>query len=350
MSTIRAAFIGCGAVVERSHLPAIVKHEKFTVTALIDRNQQQVKRLGEQYNVPHRSDDFASLMDQFDLAVVATPSASHASIGIELLQAGKHVLMEKPLATTLSQAQQLHSLAETKNALLAVSLVRRYSPHFQLLKQLLDAGLLGEIEEFLIEEGGVFNWPVQSVDFYRAQQSGGGVLMDHGAHLLDACLWWFGDCQSVNYADDSRGGVEADCELQMTMASGAKGVVRMSRLRALDNRLLVIGHQAEMEMNLSTGEFSLKPRNCLPSTGFSLKGDAISQEACSQTNTLDTIALFARQYDEIAQYLTLLPNQHSATAHGAQQSNLAFAAESLRSIELIERCYQARNPLPLVAW
>jgi hypothetical protein len=87
---------------------------------------------------------------------------------------------------------------------------------------LLESGALGKIESFDFREGAVFNWPATTNSFWRRETAGGGVLADQGAHVLDLLLWWLGDFTSLTYVDDSQGGVEADCRLELSMKSGAR--------------------------------------------------------------------------------------------------------------------------------
>ena len=86
----------------------------------------------------------------------------------------------------------------------------------------MESGILGRIESFDFREGTIFDWPATTNSFWRREAAGGGVFADLGAHVLDLLLWWLGDFTSVTYADDSQGGVEADCRLELTMKSGEK--------------------------------------------------------------------------------------------------------------------------------
>ncbi len=99
-----------------------------------------------------------------------------------------------------------------------------------------------------IQEGMIYDWPVAS-DFMFRRDMGGGVLADTGAHVLDLLMYWLGDHASVEYKDDAAGGVEADCELRLTMASGAKGVVRLSRTRNLRNTWILEGERGTLEVS-----------------------------------------------------------------------------------------------------
>ena len=115
------------------------------------------------------------------------------------------------------------------------------------LKKALDSGILGDITSFDFQEGSVYDWPVAS-DFMFRKAAGGGVLADTGAHVLDTLLWRVGDWQSVVYRDDSQGGVEADCLLELQMDSGATGTVQMSRSRALRNTYIIRGDRGHLEI------------------------------------------------------------------------------------------------------
>ena len=330
MSPIRVAFIGCGAVVERSHLPAIHQIPDLSTTVLIDQNTTQIKSLSERYEVTHTGDDVNKYIDDFDLAVIATPSATHYDICKSLLQNNKHVLVEKPVSESYEQAMQLVQIAEQKNKLLAVSLVRRYLNHYRLFKSLIDSDIVGEIHEFIVEEGGNYNWPVQSVSIFHKEKAGGGVLIDTGAHLLDACMWWFGEFTEVDYYDDDMGGVEADCEIKVKMKIGCQGVIRMSRIRPLENRIQVTGVKGKLSMNLGSGELSLE----LDNKPEQFKGTAYN----SGYSVGSTVDLFISQFNRILKCL-------NSGMISSADSNLVTGRQCLESIRLIEACYANRKEI-----
>lgn len=334
MKPLRLAVIGCGAVTEKSHLPALARVEGIEVTALVDTHRPQLEHLQSAFQIPLIGSSFIDLIDSFDMAVVATPSATHYEIGRQLLVAGKHVLMEKPLASHYKQAVELTSHAKREDLMLAVNLVRRYLPHFKLFKSLLDSSILGMVHRFEVEEGGVFNWLVQSASFYDTEQSGGGVLIDNGAHILDALLWWLGDFESVTYSDDAHGGVEADCHLKITLKSGAIGLVTMSRLRKLKNSITVYGERGTLKMDLSKGKIELQPRG---------QSQTLVGEAKPENNAgLPTILrLFEWHYKAILASI----NAPTKVSHG-----VILAQDSLHSIRLIEQCYKSRVSSDFLAW
>jgi len=338
--SLRVAYIGCGAVTERSHLPALQSVTGMQATVLIDANLAQAKRVAQQYGITHCGESIEDFHDAFDCAVIATPSGSHAALGQQILKANKHVLIEKPLAINMTQAVPLLELSKQSETLLAVGLIRRLLPHYQLFKSLLQQNIIGSLVSFELEEGAIFNWPVQSASFYKPEQSGGGVLMDTGAHVLDACLWWFGDYQTIQYADDSLGGVEADCELTLAMSNGVSGVVRLSRLRQLSNQVTAQGENGNITMNLLSGDISLSVNG----TPLLLNGVAQLPKihTVGQHQVNSTLDLF------IAQYINLRDAINNS--HTDALNNLVMADEAIKSVQLIDTCYQQRQPLVSCEW
>jgi len=328
MNKLRMAYIGCGAVVERSHLPAILNCRKFSVSCLIDFNQDQRTRLAEQYQVVNHGESLEKFIQEFDVAVIATPSATHYHLVKQLLNLGKHVIVEKPLATDYVSAKLLVELAQEKKLTLSVSLVRRFLPHFKLFKSLLSTNLLGDIQTFTIEEGNIFNWPVQGDGFYDSSVSGGGVLLDNGAHLLDACLWWLGNYKKVTYYDDAQGGVEAECHLELTLENGIRGTVQMSRLRQLSNNIHIFGDRGKLSMDLASGDIDLMINDSM----VDLRGSAFHKGKPVQVQTGD---LFERQYHSF--YNAVTNNDVDG------ESDLVLGRDCLWSIKLIEECYENRQ-------
>ena len=324
---ISVAYIGCGAVVQRSHLPALKLVDGLQAAAFADRDQNTLQLIGAEYPDAILTSDAEKAIQASDLIVIATPSGSHYQLAVDALSAGKHVLVEKPLALTEKQSIEMVELANSENRLLAVSLVRRLLSHNRLFKHLIDMRVVGQIQTVRVSEGSVFNWPVQSADFYDPELSGGGVLLDNGAHLLDLVLWWLGDASLLSYFDDSQGGVEAECRLDMQTKDGAELVVEMSRLRKLKNQIEVEGEKGMLKMDLASGQITLSARGAEEVFRGGVHGSLSNQ------TTLD---LFVRQYKGIVEAIGS-QDQHS--------SNIVKGVDSVASVSLIEQCYGIRQLL-----
>jgi len=330
MPALRIGVVGCGAVAAKSHLPALRSTEGVEVTALADPQIDRARELALRFGVPKAVADHRELLDDVDALVLALPHHLHASIGTEVLRLGKHVLMEKPLANTLEECDALIRSAAEGESLLAVAQVRRHMLAYRATREWVQSGLIGEPLSFRAEEGSIYNWPVASDFFFRREHSGGGVLMDTGAHVLDALLWWLGDLEVVRYEDDGRGGVEADCLVELEASSGATGSVRLSRIRRLENRLVLVGTRATLEVDLLANRASLLPEGArTPLTGvFSRRGREEAQ------STLD---LFERQATEWVHAIQREP------------ASIATAGEARETIRLISDAY-AKRVARVEAW
>lgn len=326
----RLAIIGCGAVVDHHILPAL-RRLGWLPSVLIDRSPERVAllagKLGRHGRDIVRAAEWREATDKFDAAIVAVPHVFHGPIGTELLKAGKHLFMEKPLAVTSEQCQTMIDEAETRGLSLRVGLLRRYLLGARWLKALIEAGTLGTIRSFSIREGFVFNWATSSDALLRRELAAGGVLMDTGAHTLDLLLWWLGDVASLRYRDDAAQGVEADCLLECRMASGATGTVELSRTRDLRDTIQIQGSAGFVEVHLSKNIVLDGSPNAL---AFRHEGRAAADLP---------LQLFPELFDsELRDFARSVAGEVTAGIPGS---------EGARSVALIERCYANREPLTL---
>jgi predicted dehydrogenase len=327
----RVAIVGCGAIATRQHLPLLLGRNDCQVTAVVDCNQERASSIAAQFGISVAVDRLEKLpADVMDCAVVATPNALHADIAVALMQRGIHLLVEKPLATTTADCDRLEAAARIHGVVLAVGLMRRFSHAGRFAHAVLDAGVIGRVESFAIIDGFVFAWPTASDAFLRRELSGGGVLMDLGAHTLDQLLWWLGNVSRLNYRDDAFGGVEADCLLELEMTSGATGTVELSRTRDLSCEALIRGERGELRVALARSAASVT----LFEGGVQLSGfaGAAGVESVEEQRPAQLISL---EHDDF----------FSAIRYG--HAPAVTAAEAKRSVALIETCYAFREPLEL---
>ncbi len=132
--------------------------------------------------------------DDIQLVHIATPPSTHCTLAIKALEAGKHVLCEKPLATNLDDADRMITLAKAKDRTLSVNLIMRYNPLNGMVREIIDRKLLGEplhafFENYAQDEGlGPGHW------FWNHELSG-GIFIEHGVHFFDLFEWWLGEGQ-----------------------------------------------------------------------------------------------------------------------------------------------------------
>jgi predicted dehydrogenase len=231
---LRLGIIGCGAVVSQSYLPSLKDSRLFRLEALVDKNESLLKKLSEQYRVPHCFKDYRDCINIIDAALVALPHHLHAEVTIELLKHGIHVLCEKPMALQYSQCENMLQAAGT--SILSVSSVRKFYWSSRKVKDIIENEHLGKLLSVTWEEGSPYAWPTASGFYFDAKQAGGGVTIDTGYYILDMLLWWAGQypCE-IKYMDDNFGGVEAESEINFQFPDGLVAKIRMSRLVPLKN-------------------------------------------------------------------------------------------------------------------
>lgn len=256
---IRLAVIGCGAVTRNSLLPVLAGHDRIEVVALVDRSLARARELADAYGVARVLDDAAALTAaEVDAVVLATPPAHHAPATLELLQRGLHVFVEKPMATTASDAEAMVAAAQAAGLALAVGLYRRLLPVSRLLRALVDSEMLGRPVSVDIEEGGEYTWELATLSVLTREGGGGGVLIDIGSHLLDQLMFVLpGPVSITRYADNARGGIETDCELTLSVATRTGAVpvrVELSRTRQLRGSIQVVCERGRYE--LMRGDFT----------------------------------------------------------------------------------------------
>ncbi|MEM9356997.1 MAG: NAD-dependent epimerase/dehydratase family protein [Pseudomonadota bacterium] len=325
----RLAIVGCGAVVDH-HLVLALGRVGWMPTVLIDKSPERIevvaRRMGSKGKAALKGSDWRDFQNDFDAALVAVPHTLHGPIGTELLNAGKHVFMEKPLATTVTECEEMVGIAEANNLILSVGLMRRYLRITRWTKALLEAGILGKITGFKVREGFVFNWDTSTDAILRPGLSGGGVLMDTGAHTLDLLTWWFGPIgRIVSYKDDAEGGVEADCSIECEMASGVLGSVELSRTRDLSDTIRIEGELGFVEVNLSKNQLVGGSENALEFTH-----DGIDPKSLEPQFAPELFDAELRHFKE--------------SVHGGKQLGVG-GRDGIESVRMIEQCYANRQSL-----
>ncbi|GAA3384051.1 hypothetical protein GCM10017750_56820 [Streptomyces racemochromogenes] len=269
MTPVRLAIVGCGAAARGCHLPALPPLKgDVQLTALIDRDPRQAEAALALYRELGGTDaeqvvlatDPAEAADAFDAAVVVAPHTLHAPIVEALLAAGKHVLLEKPMTTSVEDARRLARTAAAEGApVLAMAHPRRLFPAYAWIKRLIDAGELGEVVRVDWSEGHPYAHEPVSWSMFDRRLAGGGVLTDTASHVFDTLLWWLGpDVEVVRAEDNSLGGVETDAHVRLRFGT-TDVTCDFSRLRDLGISCTVTGTRATVTIgtDFPAGECTL---------------------------------------------------------------------------------------------
>jgi predicted dehydrogenase len=234
---VKYGIIGAGAIAQHRHLPEGDANPKSTISAIADPAPGRADQLGEQYGAEGYTDYKKMLKNaDIDAVVVAGPNALHAKMSIDALNAGKHVLCEKPMATTRNDAKKMLAAAKKNRKYLMIGLNQRLMPPHVRAKEILDSGRLGKVLSFrtAFKHPGPEGWSVDGSKswFFQKGSAFMGVTGDLGVHKADLMRWLLGQeftqVGGVLATLDKRGPdgklIELDDNAYLTMQT-KKGIV-----------------------------------------------------------------------------------------------------------------------------
>ncbi|WP_257347275.1 Gfo/Idh/MocA family protein [Pseudalkalibacillus decolorationis] len=190
---VKIAIIGCGGIAFQKHLPALSKlTSKVELAVFCDTVQERAEKASKEFGDENAQvyTDYKELLKDGSIGVVhvCTPNISHSMITVNALEAGKHVMCEKPMAISSEEAKKMLDAAKRTGKKLSIGYQNRFRNDSLTLHQACDAGDLGEIyfaKAHAIRRRGVPTWGV----FMDKEKQGGGPLIDIGTHALDLALW-----------------------------------------------------------------------------------------------------------------------------------------------------------------
>lgn len=191
MRKLKVGVVGCGGIANAKHLPAMKRNGNFELVAFCDLLEERAMKAKEEYGTEDARvyTDYQELLkEDVEAVYVLTPNSSHAPISIAAMEAGKHVMCEKPMAKTYAEAKAMVETAERTGKVLTIGYQNRYRADSVYLKSACQAGELGEIyyaKAHAIRRRAVPTWGV----FLDEEKQGGGPLIDIGTHALDLTLW-----------------------------------------------------------------------------------------------------------------------------------------------------------------
>ena len=197
MAKLKVGIVGVGGIA-RSHLPGWAASENAELVAGSDVNEKVLKSWGKQQGVTRLVTDPKDLFKDPDIDIidVCTPNNYHAPLAIAALNAGKHVICEKPLAPNPAQIKKMIAARDKSGKLLMTAQHFRFLGKSKAMKAELDTGALGDIyhaRSWMLRRSGA---PVRP-GFIMKQHSGGGPCIDIGVHILDLTLWFMGNPRPV---------------------------------------------------------------------------------------------------------------------------------------------------------
>ncbi len=189
---MRVGVLGMGAISQIVHLPILSEREDATVVAVADSDTPKAETIASRFGVPRVLSDQELIQDDdVQAAVICTPNHLHESLAIAALEAGKHVLVERPLALTPEGVQRVLDAASAAGRCLAVGMNHRYRPDVGALASFVAGGELGEI--YAVRASSLTRkTPSVRSTWRQTADQGGGALMDLGVQILDLAFWVVG--------------------------------------------------------------------------------------------------------------------------------------------------------------
>ncbi len=260
---LRIGIVGCGFAAQDRHLPAISRLSEVDCVALADVDRATLGKVADRWRVPRRYLDAAQLARDPDVEAVAVcvPAAHHVDVALEALAYGRHVLVEKPVALSLEDADRLIERAGSSRAKVLVGFNLRWHRLVKEARDVLRSGALGQIQAVRA----VFSDSTLSrsdlPDWRRRRALGGGGLLDKGVHHFDLVRYLLGE-EIALVAGASSGG-RADDEVVAVSGRTTSGVSLAMLIldsTTLSNELTIYGEQASLYLD------------CYRSDGLELRG------------------------------------------------------------------------------
>lgn len=192
MRTVKIGIIGCGGICRGKHINALKKLDFIEIVGVCDIIEERAVSLKEDFKLDSAKvyTDYKELLkdDSIEAVHVLTPNRSHSFITVDALEAGKHVMCEKPMAKTYEEAKAMLDAAHRTGKKLTIGYQGRWRNDYQYLKKCCEDGELGDIyyaRAIALRRRAVPTWGV----FLNEEEQGGGPLIDIGTHALDITLW-----------------------------------------------------------------------------------------------------------------------------------------------------------------
>ncbi|WP_430790702.1 Gfo/Idh/MocA family protein [Virgibacillus flavescens] len=197
MVKLRMGIVGAGGIAQDRHIPAYLElQDKVEIVALQDLNVERAQEAANRFGISQVFQEYTELFEVVDAVTICTPNKFHAEIAVQALEAGVHVLCEKPMAITTQDCEEMIAASQKTNTQLSIAYHYRHTQEARVAKQ---AILNGEIGDPLVtrvqamRRRKVPGWGV----FTNKDLQGGGSLIDWGCHFLDLAIWLLGDPKPV---------------------------------------------------------------------------------------------------------------------------------------------------------
>ncbi|MDX6283567.1 MAG: hypothetical protein QOH03_4638 [Kribbellaceae bacterium] len=305
--TTRIAVIGLGAIAGQ-HLLSYQQNPQSELVAVCDLDRARAKARADEFGVPKATDVVEEILSDADVDAVSicVPNVLHAKIAEAALRAGKDVLIEKPMAVTVAEAEGLVRATKETGRALQIGYVRRFAPNALVVKRFLDEGEFGDIyaarASIIRAAGNPGGW------FGDVTISGGGPLIDLGVHIIDLCWYLMGQPVAVSASGATFSPLGARDNIQHLTRYRAASATRVNNVEDYATAQIRFANGAVLDVDTS---YSLHARN---STSVKIHGDKggaeIEPELLMITEQHDTLVHIQPQIDSLGfDFTTAFANQ-----------------------------------------
>jgi predicted dehydrogenase len=201
---VKIGVIGTSWWANDIYLPHLATYERAALLAICGRNRERGDEMAAKYAIPQVYTDYRDMIAiaGLDAVVVSTPDDTHYDMVMAALDAGLHVICEKPVALNATHARGMFDKAEAVGVKHMVYHTFRWVPNFRYLKQLVDEGYVGQMNQGLIRYMGGYGRSSQYAWRFDGERAN-GILGDLGSHMIDLARWYIGDIASVSAVIDN---------------------------------------------------------------------------------------------------------------------------------------------------
>ncbi|WP_243387034.1 Gfo/Idh/MocA family protein [Bacillus kexueae] len=198
MKKLNIGVIGCGSIAKHRHLPEYAQNENVNIVAVCDPVEERAAEMAAKYGAtPYTNYEELLQNEAIDAVSVCTPNYLHAPISIQALKAGKHVLCEKPMATSKEEAEAMIEAAKESGKKLMIAHNQRFVRSHEKARKLIETGEIGKIYSFRTAFGhpGPEGWSADGKDswFFRKNEAAMGAMGDLGVHKADLIRFLLGE-------------------------------------------------------------------------------------------------------------------------------------------------------------
>jgi predicted dehydrogenase len=318
MNKLKFALIGTGGIAQ-TYAQAFQASSCCELIAVADVNEDSAKAFAEPFGAKSFS-DYKNLAEnaEFDAVIISTPPNTHREIAMYFMNRGKHILCEKPLCLTVSEAKSMIETAENTGVVFTMATKFRYCEDVVKAKAILASGVLGEIVQF----ENAFTAKVDMSKRWNSdfEISGGGVLMDNGTHSVDIIRYFLGsitDVLALETSGTQNLSVDENVKLLAKTKNGVAASVDLTWgiNKELPNFISIYGTDGTLHIGWRESKYKL--------------------------NSSPDWNVFGKGYDKVQAFRSKIENFRNAIVKGEEL--LTKPEDALASVEVIEAAYKSLN-------